>query len=404
MSGAKIHGGEFDGHSDKGAFFKFKSSEDANKFKRHVDSCPNKTCSADLLEEVEHLDELSKDTLQSYFDKSIERRRQIRKQHSTGELGSDDWHNERSKRAKGTRTAFRKMYPEQVEELDELDTKTLMSYANKSRTAIATRNLPTNTLSGPELAKRAAGNLRAIRHIVAKNPKMFRQEEVEPLDELDTKTLKSYAKKSSNWIMKSADKNEPPEKVGKRLSSNIKAMKKIYDREPYDRGTASKNVFRKWGKTEEVEPLDEISRDKVERYISKVGDDQEKKHGVHRDMYSKLDPKRQKGVDRALDRLGTKEKEGIDENKKQMSKSARMIKSLYKHHRMAKEDESVSSYGKKPKISNIGTEKSATQVKPEASIVVSGGKTQTGAKRDTIEIDPMMKRPNQPDPNKKDET
>jgi hypothetical protein len=34
MSGAKTHGGEFDGHSDKGAFFKFKSHTDARNFRR----------------------------------------------------------------------------------------------------------------------------------------------------------------------------------------------------------------------------------------------------------------------------------------------------------------------------------------------------------------------------------
>jgi nicotinic acid mononucleotide adenylyltransferase len=50
MAGVKKHGGEFDGHSDKGAFFKFKSHEDAKNFKRHVDSCPHKTCDADLHE------------------------------------------------------------------------------------------------------------------------------------------------------------------------------------------------------------------------------------------------------------------------------------------------------------------------------------------------------------------
>ena len=56
MAGAKKHGGEFDGHSDKGAYFKFKSQNDASSFKKHVDSCPKGTCYADLHEETE-LDE-----------------------------------------------------------------------------------------------------------------------------------------------------------------------------------------------------------------------------------------------------------------------------------------------------------------------------------------------------------
>lgn len=53
-TGAMHHGGQWAGHSDKGAFFKFKSKEDAEHFKRHVDKCPHRTCNADLTEAVEY--------------------------------------------------------------------------------------------------------------------------------------------------------------------------------------------------------------------------------------------------------------------------------------------------------------------------------------------------------------
>lgn len=53
MAGVKTHGGSFDGHSDKGAYFKFKSHADAKNFKKHVDSCPNRSCSADIHEGVQ---------------------------------------------------------------------------------------------------------------------------------------------------------------------------------------------------------------------------------------------------------------------------------------------------------------------------------------------------------------
>jgi len=49
-TGAMHHGGKWDGHSDKGAFFKFKSKEDAQHFVSHVNKCPHKTCYADLHE------------------------------------------------------------------------------------------------------------------------------------------------------------------------------------------------------------------------------------------------------------------------------------------------------------------------------------------------------------------
>jgi hypothetical protein len=53
MSGAKTHGGKFDGHSDKGAFFKFKSHSDAKNFADHVKRAPHKSVHADLHEEIE---------------------------------------------------------------------------------------------------------------------------------------------------------------------------------------------------------------------------------------------------------------------------------------------------------------------------------------------------------------
>jgi hypothetical protein len=53
MSGAKTHGGEFDGHSDKGAYFKFKSHTDARNFADHVKRAPHKSVHADLHEETE---------------------------------------------------------------------------------------------------------------------------------------------------------------------------------------------------------------------------------------------------------------------------------------------------------------------------------------------------------------
>jgi hypothetical protein len=53
VSGLKKHGGTYDGASDKGAYFKFKSHDDAKNFKNHVDRCPNRSCHADLHEEVE---------------------------------------------------------------------------------------------------------------------------------------------------------------------------------------------------------------------------------------------------------------------------------------------------------------------------------------------------------------
>jgi hypothetical protein len=97
-----------------------------------------------------------------------------------------------------------------------------------------------------------------------------------------------------------------------------------------------------------------------------------------------------------------------DKGKKliQMSKSARIIKSIYKRKGMKeeiydheKEDKSVATYGKKPKIQR--TTDNSNMEKPQAAAIMTGGTTLTGEKRDTIEIDPMMKMRSRPDSGKR---
>lgn len=87
----------------------------------------------------------------------------------------------------------------------------------------------------------------------------------------------------------------------------------------------------------------------------------------------------------------------VQNRKRQLSKSARMVKALYKKHKISediydaeKEDKSVATYGKKPKFT-----KNDDDAGEQAVAVMSGGKTLTGEPRDDVEIDPMMKtRPN----------
>jgi hypothetical protein len=89
-----------------------------------------------------------------------------------------------------------------------------------------------------------------------------------------------------------------------------------------------------------------------------------------------------------------------------MSKSARIIKSIYKRKNVVredltdweKEDKSVKTYGKKPNMKDTPEDKHYGDNKPQARAILTGGKTLTGSKRDDIEIDPMMRnRPGQPD-------
>ena len=88
-----------------------------------------------------------------------------------------------------------------------------------------------------------------------------------------------------------------------------------------------------------------------------------------------------------------------DTMKAARSKSARIIKSIYKKKQMVeeiydheKEDKSVATYGKKPSVKETNS-KSQGDNPNKAAIIMKGGRTLTGTDRDTVEIDPEMKRP-----------
>ena len=82
-------------------------------------------------------------------------------------------------------------------------------------------------------------------------------------------------------------------------------------------------------------------------------------------------------------------------------KKRKLKEDLYDHE---KEDKSVQTYGKKPKFDKADEKENSGENKPKASAIMSGGTTLTKQKRDTIEIDPLMRmRPGQPDPTKKED-
>ena len=104
--------------------------------------------------------------------------------------------------------------------------------------------------------------------------------------------------------------------------------------------------------------------------------------------------------------------------RKEMSKSARMIKSLYKKkgikegidgqsgggimYDKEKTDKLETPYGKKPSMVRADKKLTISDKEPQAAAVLTGGKTLTGQDRDTLEIDPVMRKPGPPlDQNKK---
>jgi hypothetical protein len=99
------------------------------------------------------------------------------------------------------------------------------------------------------------------------------------------------------------------------------------------------------------------------------------------------------------DRLGLK-----SESFSKLSKTAQFIKTIYQEamYDHEKEDKSIQTYGKKPKMEKGDDKENMGEKKPEARATLTGGTTLTGEKRDMIELDPMMRnRPGQPDLTKK---
>jgi hypothetical protein len=163
---------------------------------------------------------------------------------------------------------------------------------------------------------------------------------------------------------------------------------------------------------EEVEQIDELKKSTVKSWLSQQKPIPEKKPGEERKAFNVRIKKRSKSWDSALDRLTdrkptSEEIEPIEEaSKKEWSKSARMIKSLYKKKGMKeetydweKDDKNMQVTGKKPKLKDTPDVDNVGENKPDARAVLTGGKTMTGEKRDDVEIDPFMKKPknNTPD-------
>ena len=238
------------------------------------------------------------------------------------------------------------------------------------------------------------------------------KEEVEPIDELKKTTVFSWLKQQP------VVPEKKPGMSRKDHNKKIKTSSKSWNR-ALDRLSGYKPT------SEEVEQIKEFNKDTLKSYLNKSTEvrklaksnlkDIEKRPEMYKDNTDKTQQniaaqakklkatiaKRTMGANRAFNRL-----HGVAEaaDKKEMSKSARMIKSLYKKHNMTedmtdweKEDKSVQTYGKKPKIQTTPKKDSFGEDKPKAAIIMSGGKTMTGQTRDTVEIDPMLKQRNGPD-------
>jgi Protein of unknwon function (DUF3008) len=208
----------------------------------------------ELRESAMQLDELSKDTMHGYLQKSM----------SQKFAGT-----EKKDRMPGMKKAYKKVTGQskggKKEELDELSKDTLNSYIKKS----------THDDRGERVSnspKRSAGIKKAATRTQGKLPsgkiyKDYKGGKKEELDELSTDTLKSYGKKAAVDTLKHgvlAGKNRNGD-----WNIYNKSMKKAKNRADGIDRAVDRLAGKKGGKKEE---LDELSKDTLKSYADKRGD------------------------------------------------------------------------------------------------------------------------------------
>jgi hypothetical protein len=280
-----------------------------------------------------------------------------------------------------------------------------------------------------------------------KEKQKMKKEEVEQIDEISKSTLNSYRDKSSASL-KNAKMNRDASEPGKNMSkgfadlhakSNAIAKKRVKGLTGYlQRKHGMKPGYEDQRKPTSEETVSEVYSTGVQGHVSQAALDSIKgKRNVQVNLGTptykpkpktlvKKPSKRASILSKILNREDTHQDsyaatqttgmEVVDlpadekySRKKELSKSARIIKSMYKKLNMKeelydheKEDKSVATYGKKPTMVKAEKKLGLADNQPQAAAVLSGGKTLTGQTRDTLEIDPLMKKPGPPiDQNKK---
>lgn len=154
----------------------------------------------------------------------------------------------------------KKKVAEEVEELEELSNDTLRSYRMKAK-SIADHGGKQRT-QGRELAGRKSygGRMAGI-----EKAKVMAAEEVEQIDELSKKTVAAYAIKAKNQMGR--DEYKAGVKMGERGGRGQDAMEKAYNKRADKRHKGLDMALNKLAK-EEVEELDELSKDTMLKYLS----------------------------------------------------------------------------------------------------------------------------------------
>ena len=372
----------------------------------------------DAVMKEEVLDELNYDTVKSLYQK---RRAdfhgaQVGKKKKGKDVSAKNVSTSIS-RMMGHKPTQNQPQKEEVEQIDELNYDTVNSYDSKrkanpsskksSDVVLKNRTSSVNRFMGKTRTQNSP--MQGVKRELSPQQKTLQKDyqdsqrrgmsTEEVVNELSNKLLGSYKKKAGEQAS-AADKAGDFKTGNKRFSGIVRATKKQFANDVKE------------------ETLDELNKDTLKSYLNKSTEirkdskselkDIEKRPEMYKDNTDRAQQnlatranklkttitKRTTGLNRAFNKL-----HGVAEavDKKEMTKSARMIKALYKRKNVKeetydweKEDKSVQTYGKKPTVQMTDKKDSYGEEKPKAAITMTGGTTLTGTKRDDVQIDPMM--------------
>ena len=335
---------------------------------------------------------------------------------------------------------------EEVEQIDELNYDTVKSLYDKRRTDYHGAGVGEKKKGKKVSAKNVGASISRLTGFkpTQNKPKSKVKEEVEQIDEMKKSTLDSYKDKALDSL-KNAQSNKDASEDGKHMS---RAFAKLHAKSSEIADKRAKGLKgylqRKHGMKPGYDDQRKTTSEGYETEGFKVGDAVRHQDGLHgtvtkdedkdglvnwkgptagyrvshssaltkhtkvprwrktnEDVFQDSQAATQTCFDGANAPDNTEPQMPGSNRKREMSKSARIIKSIYNKLGMVKEelydhekeDKSVATYGKKPKLQQVEADKQNGETSPKAAAVLSGGKTLTGQSRDTLEIDPEMKRP-----------
>jgi len=373
----------------------------------------------DAVMKEEVLDELNYDTVKSLYQKRRTdfQGAQVGKKKKGKDVSAKNVSTSIS-RMMGYKPTQNQPQKEEVEQIDELNYDTVNTYDSKRKAnpsskkspEVVTKNRTSSINRFMGKTRTQSSPMQGVKKELTPQQKTLQKDyhdsqrrgmsTEEVVNELSNELLGSYKKKAGEQAS-AADKAGDFKTGNKRFSGIVKATKKQFANDVKE------------------ETLDELNKDTLKSYLNKSTEirkdskselkDIEKRPEIYKDNTDRAQQnlatkanklkttinKRTTGLNRAFNKL-----HGVAEavDKKQMSKSARMIKALYKHHNVKEDmmdwekgDKSTQSYGKKPNFKMTDKNADTSDTKFDARAVMKGGTTLTGQPRDMVEIDPSMK-------------